>query len=169
MKSFREKYFTGRVEHSYESRVRIWSLLRETYTRSPLGIGPGNSRAIVVRVGERERPESFMSKEAHSDYLGYAIERGPIALLGMFLLLGEAFGRLAGFRRRETPGTGPERWGGAFAAAIFAGLVASCVHSLVIEKLHFRHFWFYLAILCAVTGQFGWRDSDPRAGSPNPT
>jgi hypothetical protein len=25
--------------------------------------------------------------------------------------------------------------------------VASSVHSLVIEKLHFRHFWFFLAIL----------------------
>jgi hypothetical protein len=169
LKDLHEKYFTGRVEHSYESRIRIWSLLRETYTRSPLGIGPGNSRAIVVRVGERERPESFMSKEAHSDYLGYAIERGPIALLGLILLLGAAFGRLIRFARQAASGTSQERWNGAFAAAMFAGLLASSVHSLVIEKLHFRHFWLYLAMLWAITENSRAPESDPRAGRPSPT
>jgi hypothetical protein len=29
-----------------------------------------------------------------------------------------------------------------------AALAASAVHSTVIEKLHFRHFWLFLALVC---------------------
>ena len=29
-----------------------------------------------------------------------------------------------------------------------AALAASAVHSTVIEKLHFRHFWLLLALVC---------------------
>jgi len=28
-------------------------------------------------------------------------------------------------------------------------LAGSVVHSLVIEKLHFRHYWLFIALLCA--------------------
>jgi hypothetical protein len=29
-----------------------------------------------------------------------------------------------------------------------AVLTASAVHSMVIEKLHFRHFWLFIALVC---------------------
>lgn len=147
----RGKTYLARMTHSSESRVRIWSVLRETYGRSPLGIGPGNSSALTLSVEQRERPQSQQSKEAHSDYLSYAIERGPMALVGLLLLLGQAFGRLARFWKQLPRGGLMPARGGALAASMFAGLVASSVHSLVIEKLHFRHFWLYLAFLYAVT------------------
>lgn len=147
----REGSYAGRMEHSSESRLRIWSQLKETYSRSPLGIGPGNSRALIVPVEQRQRPGSLQSKEAHSDYLGFAIERGPIALVGLLMLIGEAFGRVGRFWSRLARGEPRPVWGSAFAAAMIAGLVASSVHSLVIEKLHFRHFWLFLAVLYAAT------------------
>lgn len=151
LKEFREKSFAGRVEKSSESRLRIWSRLKETYSRSPLGIGPGNSSALTVSVEERERPESLQSKEAHSDYMGYAIERGPLAFIGLLMLIGAPFGRIGRLLKRLVSKWPQTPWGGAFTAAMIGGLVASAVHSLVIEKFHFRHFWLYLAILCAVT------------------
>jgi len=36
-------------------------------------------------------------------------------------------------------------------AALTGGIVGSSVHSLVIEKLHFRHFWAYLGVIVALT------------------
>jgi hypothetical protein len=38
-------------------------------------------------------------------------------------------------------------------AAFLGALVATSIHSLVIEKLHFRHFWLCLAILTAMTAK----------------
>ena len=69
-----ESYF-GRVAHSGQSRSGIWKHLDQTLGRSPLGIGPGNSQAVLLTPEERERPHSLMSKEAHNDYLGYLIEQ----------------------------------------------------------------------------------------------
>jgi O-antigen ligase len=146
----RQKSFAERMTSSSESRMKIWSQLQESYARSPLGIGPGNSRVRTVSVEQRARPGVPKAKEAHSDYLGYAIERGPIALIGLLLLLGEAFRRAFIFLRNSVRGSAPPA-AGAFAAAMIAGLVASSVHSLVIEKLHFRHFWAFLAILVVGT------------------
>jgi len=147
----RQKSFAERMTSSSESRMKIWSQLKESYARSPLGIGPGNSRVRTVSVEQRARPGVPKAKEAHSDYLGYAIERGPIALIGLLLLLGEAFGRAFIFLRNSVRGSAGPATGGAFAAAMIGGLVASSVHSLVIEKLHFRHFWAFLAILVVGT------------------
>jgi hypothetical protein len=39
---------------------------------------------------------------------------------------------------------------GALVAALAGALAASAVHSLTIERLHFRHFWLLLAIVCAL-------------------
>jgi hypothetical protein len=38
-----------------------------------------------------------------------------------------------------------------WAASLAGALTASTVHSLTIEKLHFRHFWLMLALLWALT------------------
>src|SRR5207249_10872204 len=63
-----EHSFLGRMGHSSESRQRIWKHLEHDYARSPLGIGPGNSAYQMLAIGERERPDSFLSKEAHNDF-----------------------------------------------------------------------------------------------------
>ena len=103
----REHTFMGRMQHSSESRMHIWDQLERTYARSPLGIGPGNSGSITLALAERERPGSLQGKEAHSDYLAYAVERGPLALLGLLLMIGQVFWLLFRIARSVRTGDAP--------------------------------------------------------------
>ena len=146
--------FMGRIEHSSASRRHIWDQLEHTYARSPLGIGPGNSGALTLSIEERERPDSYRSKEAHSDYLAYAIERGPLGLVGLLCMTLGGFMHVVRHRRSTrlaVAGAGDRtaaRRAGLWTASMAAALAASAVHSTVIEKLHFRHFWLLLALVC---------------------
>ena len=143
--------FAGRMEHSGESRGRIRDTLERTYARSPLGIGPGNSGALTLSIAERERPDSYQAKEAHSDYLAYAIERGPLGLAGLLIMSLMGFAHAAGYWKfSPTSGIRGER-AALWTASMAAALMSSAVHSTVIEKLHFRHFWLFLAVVCAST------------------
>jgi O-antigen ligase len=144
--------FFGRMAHSSESRQRIWQQLRVAYARSPLGIGPGGSSSLTVPIGEREREGSLQSKESHNDYLGYAVERGPLGLAGLLLLTGQVFVRVLRGRARIAERAG-RRWGSALWPAFLGALVATMVHSTVIEKLHFRHFWMLMAMAFTMTGR----------------
>jgi len=148
--SLQEHTFAGRMEHSGESRMRIWDQLERTYAHSPLGIGPGNSGSLTLGIAERERPDSYRSKEAHSDYLAFAIERGPLGLLGLAGLTLAGFLAVARYWQgaRRDNGATPRR-AGLWTASMAAVLAASAMHSTVIEKLHFRHFWLFLALVCA--------------------
>ena len=148
--SLSEHTFVGRMEHSSESRMKIWDQLEQSYAHSPLGIGPGNSASLTLGLADRERPDSYRSKEAHSDYLAYAIERGPLGLVGLFMFMAALFGQVAVYWRasRRASGGAPRR-ARLWTAAMVAVLVGSLVHSLVIEKLHFRHYWLFLALVCA--------------------
>ncbi len=152
MRGLGQDSFFGRVAHSSESRQRIWQQLRVAYARSPLGIGPGGSSSLTVPIGEREREGSLQSKESHNDYLGYAVERGPLGLIGLLLLTGQMFVRVVRGRARiaERAGRSLER---AMWPAFLGALAATVVHSTVIEKLHFRHFWVLVAMMFAMTGE----------------
>jgi O-antigen ligase len=143
----------GTLSRSSESREHIWRRLVESYQRSPLGIGPGGSADQRLSIGQRERAGSSMAKEAHDDYLAYAVERGPLGILGLLLCTGQVFAMVLGARRRLSDLVGSSRAGGALWAAFLGALVGTSVHSLVIEKLHFRHFWLYMAILTAMTAK----------------
>jgi O-antigen ligase len=134
--------------------------------QTPLGIGPGNSAGQRLSLGHRERKHSYLSKEAHNDYVGYLVERGPLGLLSLLILVVQPFVALWWVLKKNTD----RRWkagvGGALAAALVGGLVATTIHSFVIEKLHFRHFWMFLAIV------FAFRAAGPprpaRAGARAP-
>lgn len=159
LQAFQSRTFAGRMSHSSESRMHIWSQLQRTYARSPLGIGPGNSGALTLGIADRERPDSFRSKEAHSDYLAYAIERGPLGLAGLawWTLAGfAAVAAWAGRVRSEETGAA-SGWRSALTPALAAALAASAMHSAVIEKLHFRHFWlvFGLSLAAGLLGRTG--------------
>jgi O-antigen ligase len=155
VRNVQQRSFVGRLSKSTGDREHIWRMLQGAYERSPLGIGPGNSSVQVLAIGERERSEasnSLQGKEAHSDYLAYTVERGPIGLAGLLMFLIAAFARaIRGRRRIAARVAGPSSttlW-----AACIGALVAMSVHSLVIEALHFRHVWFALAIICALTSR----------------
>ncbi len=149
LSSLRQHTFAGRMEHSSESRLRIWDTLERSYARSPLGIGPGNSGAQTLSIGDRERPGSLQSKEAHSDYLAFAIERGPLGLAGLLLVTALTFATLGSYWKHARRLRGQVRGASTWTAAMAAAMAASAVHSAVIEKLHFRHFWLLLAMVCA--------------------
>jgi hypothetical protein len=85
---------------------------------------------------------SFQAKEAHSDYVRVRDRARPIGLVGHVLWVLAGFALVlggAGIPRQEAP-----------ARRLLGGLVASAVHSVVIEKLHFRHYWLFLALACAL-------------------
>ncbi len=152
LEAIQRQSFLARASHSSEGRFKIWQNLQRTYAKSPLGIGPGNSRWQTVSVEDRMRPDSMVQKEAHNDYLAYAIERGPLALLGLLALLAQAYWKLAqAWRRRAHPRARGSSVGPLVASAAGA-LVAASIHALTIEVFHFRHFWMLLAIVCAIEG-----------------
>ncbi len=153
----------GRLDKSSASRIQIWTELRNRFERRPLGIGPGNSSEIMLSVSNRERRGgSVQGKEAHNDYVGYAVERGPLALLALFAMIVISLQVLQqGWSRvRDRSSAVP----GAWVAALAAGLIASSIHSFTIEKLHFRHFWFFLALLFALSARLKTRP--PPAAEP---
>ena len=152
IRGLEQQSFIGRMSHSSESRGRIWQRLERTWQHAPAGIGPGNSAVQLVSIGARERAASFQAKEAHSDYLGYAVERGPLALAGLAWAMAQAFRMVLRSRRRLTQRTGDRDAAARLRAALAGALVATSVHSLVIEKLHFRHFWLFLALLFVLCG-----------------
>lgn len=146
---FKQRSAMGRLDKSAEGREVIWHRLIERYAESPLGIGPGNSSEQKLSIGHSERRTSQRSKEAHNDYLGYLVERGPLGLLGLLMLVVLPFTAVwKGFRK-----VADRRWragaGGVLAAALAGGLVATAFHSLTMEKLHFRHYWTFLALVYA--------------------
>ncbi len=162
LSAFESKSFLARAGHSSAGRFTIWRNLQETYAKSPLGIGPGNSRLLTLSIEDRLRPNSLQAKEAHNDYLAYAMERGPLGLIGLLALLGSAFGKLgAAARRRDDPETTPDT-NGPLVAAMTGALVASAVHALTVEVLHFRHFWMLMAIVCAVEARAATGKADSR-------
>lgn len=100
-------------------------------------------------------------KEAHDDYLAALIERGPLGVIGLVLLVASAAWR-TGQLLRAPPGTGfarqlPRPLG--LVAALIAMGVAGTYH----EVEHFRFVWLLL-VLVAVLASTPDRDH-PDAGS----
>lgn len=147
LERLRAETFVGRASRSTERRERIWAQLEETVESHPLGIGPAGSAEQSVAIGERERPGSFRSKEAHSDYIAAWVERGALGFVGLLLAVVESLRRIGRAWRRAGASRGGARL---VLAALAGGLVATAVHSTVIEKLHFRHFWVFLALASAI-------------------
>ena len=163
--AFQSNSFLARAGHSSEGRFTIWKNLQETYAKSPLGIGPGNSSFLTLSVEDRLRPNSLQSKEAHNDYLAYAIERGPLGLLGLLVLIGSAFGKLGAAAKRRGDTQATLDTNGPMVAAMTGALAASAVHALTIEVLHFRHFWMLMAIICAIEARAKAGNADHRSST----
>ena len=163
LRSLKEQTFVGRMEKSTKSRSRIWENLERAYARSPMGIGPGNSNALTVGIADRERPDSYRSKEAHSDYLGYTIERGPLGLLGLLgFMLATSLYVVRYWKNSHRPDGRGRRRAALWTASMAGVLAASAVHSMVIEKLHFRHFWLFIALVCGSALMASDQASDPK-------
>ena len=149
-----EHTLLGRVDKSSHSRQKIWTGLLGYYEHSPLGLGPGNSAFQLLPIGKRQtRYFTFLSAEPHNDYISYMVERGPLGLVGLLLGTVAAFRLVARGRARIAATAGGVLSGATLWASLLGGLAALSMHSFVIEKMHFRHFWLFLALACALAIQ----------------
>ena len=132
---------------SPDSAGQRQSLLQESvdlYRRgSPLGEGPVSTKPRL------KREQAPLIKEAHDDYLAALIERGPIGLIGVLLLVCSLAARgLFATRTRLAAGFSsiiarPNALVGAVAGTLVAGTVY--------ELLHVRHVWTLFAFVAALS------------------
>jgi len=138
------------IGRSSDSAGQRESLVRESvrlYTiGNPLGEGP-------VSTKPRLRAEMApLVKEAHDDYLAALIERGPLGLVGILVLVSSLLLRGVHVATRLPAGLGavlprPNALVGAMAGTLVGGTVY--------ELLHVRHVWALFALVAAASM---WRD-----------
>jgi O-antigen ligase len=163
LRDLQRESFLARATRSSEGRFTIWKNLQNVYSKRPFGIGPGNSSSLTVSVENRIRQNSLQGKEAHNDYLAYAIERGPLGILGLLVMLGMAFAKVFSAAGRCRGHDDKDAAMAPLMAALGGALAASAVHGLTIEVLHFRHFWMLLAVICAAESQVQRRRAEQDA------
>jgi hypothetical protein len=136
----------GRSAQSSAERGKLITETRQLYEQSDgiVGLGPASTKPLLTT---RLYP---YANEAHDDYLAALVERGPVGLLGLLLLVGSAVSRAAPIVRRPLSA----RY--AAVVPVPAGLVAALltlgVNSFYEEILHFRFLWALLGIV-AVLGK----------------
>ena len=105
-----------------------------------MGIGPSATRQTLAETGV------YDPKEAHNDYLGTLVERGPLGVVALLALVGAAAVRVLNALRP------PPGWSSVVPRpeALAAVAVAYAFTSLTHEVLHYRHLWTFLAVLAAL-------------------
>jgi O-antigen ligase len=134
-----DEFFYGRLQmQSYDdSRFSAQILALLTLGESPLGVGPGQSD-IVLPISP------------HNLYLRVATENGILGIIGWLLFLLTTFWIcLEGVARR-----GPFRDVYTACLAIIMGIV---VNSLVIDSLHWRHLFLFLALPIGLARYERWQ------------
>ena len=137
------RYSVGRGAESAEGRVDLFSSQFGLYQRGHLlGIGPTATQDTL------DASAASIVKEAHSDYLGTLVERGPFGLLAVFGLMAAVTARLVAISRRPLP---PRLAAAIPVPAALAGACAAFAATAVThEVLHYRWFWLMLGIIAAV-------------------
>jgi hypothetical protein len=131
---------SDRFSRSGGLREQIWAAGIDAWQQDLLGIGPQGFKRKSVFIVRNE--DGVGGTEIHSDILGYLVERGPIALVGLLgfcLLLWSRGGR-----------GGPTR----------TLLMAWSATAMTRETLHFRHLWIGFALALVADGAIRLRDSD---------
>ena len=109
---------------------------------SLLGRGPATTKStLAASFGQ-------IVKEAHDDYLATLIERGPLGVVGLIILIGcilvRAFSVAAGELSRDFVRVIARPW------VIVAVVVASLATALTHEILHYRHVWALLGVIAGL-------------------
>jgi O-antigen ligase len=136
-------YSVARSTRSAESRQALFLAQYHLFRSGDLmGIGPAATRhALTEDVDSAD-------KEAHNDYLATLVERGPLGVLALLLLVGAIAVRAA---RVSVRGLSPEFARAVPNPAAMAGIfLAFAVTALTHEVLHYRHMWALLGILAAL-------------------
>lgn len=135
------RYSVARGSRSASARESLFNAQYELFRDSNLlGIGPAATR---LALGETEADKV---KESHNDYLATLVERGPLGVVALLVLM-SAVGARALSAQRLSPAYAsviPN------AAALAAAAVAFAFTALTHEVLHYRHLWTLLAVLAAL-------------------
>ncbi len=137
------RYSLGRGANSAEGRVDLFQSQFELYERGHLlGIGPTATQDTL------NASAATIVKEAHNDYLGTLVERGPLGLLAVFALMAAIIARLVPLTRRPLP---PRLAAVIPVPAALAGACAAfAATAMTHEVLHYRWLWTLLGIIAAV-------------------
>lgn len=98
---------------------------------NPLGLGPGSTEGVV-------------SRSAHSLYVRTLVENGLLGALSLFAFLLMTVGRAVWIAIYSRALEDRLRF-----AVIAGGLVGALVESTVIDTVHWRHLWIFLALAWA--------------------
>ncbi len=135
------RYSVARSSRSVEGRESLFAASYELYQESDVvGVGPSATRRSLEETG------TYDAKEAHNDYLGTLVERGPLGILALVVLIGAVAVRIVNVQRP------PPEWSSVVPRpdALAAVAVAYAFTALTHEVLHYRHFWTFLAVLAAL-------------------
>ena len=137
-------YFVDRLSfQEYDNnRFGVQGEVMSTAAVTPLGIGPGQWN------------KSRYPQAVHNTYLRVWVENGFVGLVGYLTFLGGWFMiTWSGLKRR-----GPYAPYYIAAASVVAGVL---VESMVIDTLHWRHFFLFLALPVGLTAY----EQDGKAGA----
>lgn len=95
---------------------------------NPLGVGPGQSFL-------------FLDYATHSLYLRVFSENGLLGFISLFAFIGLTLLRSLMLSQRA-----PNSWQRSMFALTTAAIIGTLINSFTIDSLHWRHFWFLLAI-----------------------
>lgn len=125
------------VRKGGSNRLATWKTGLQVILVRPWGVGPGNFESAVLA-----KNPNLTTPSAHNTYLRVAVEQGLLGILFLGLFLGLLLLKLLKFIR--IPHGPPSlRITGVIVLASIMGILA---HSLIIDTLHWRHFWLLLGL-----------------------
>lgn len=149
----------GRGIRSADARASLFDSQIHLFEQGNLiGIGPSGTKDALGAAG------AAAVKQAHNDYLGTLVERGPLGELALMFLLGAVGIRAARVTRRPLPPLV-----GAVVplpAALAGACAAFATTALTHEVLHYRWLWTLLGVLAAVHLLAGAEAVGEHAGAP---
>ena len=137
------RYSVGRGARSADNRESLFlSQLQLFEQGNLLGIGPAGTRAAL------DDAAATTAKEAHNDYLGTLVERGPLGALALAGLIGGVVARSVRITRRPLP---PHLARVVPVPAALVGAAAAfALTALTHEVLHYRWLWALFGVLAAL-------------------
>jgi O-antigen ligase len=130
----------GRSTKSAEGRQTLFMQEFQLYrTGSLLGRGPASTKDTFDPLS------SEIVKEAHDDYLATLLERGPLGVIGLIILVASIAVRASAVAMRRLK---PEFARLVTSPAMIVGAVMTMAATATThEILHYRHVWAFLGIL----------------------
>jgi O-antigen ligase len=155
------RYSVGRGARSAEARQSLFTSQFQLYEQGDLlGIGPAGTREAL---GTEAAPAV---KEAHNDYLGALVERGPLGALALFGLVGAVAARAVWLTRRPLS---PRLTA---VVPVPAALVGACaafaLTAVTHEILHYRWLWTLLGLVAALHLLIRQESDELGGGTPAP-